>query len=86
MKEKINKTLIIPGVILIILIVVFYWFSLRPSHIRRECMKNAQDGVSIKSDVFNPEDYLIINNKKIVSQEYVDNLYFNCLRGYGLEK
>jgi flagellar basal body-associated protein FliL len=85
MKEKIGKILIISVIILVILAVMFYWFAWRPSYIRKSCMKNAQDGVSIKSDVFNPEDYLMTNNKK-VAQEYIDNLYFNCLREHGLEK
>lgn len=80
-----NKKLIIYGIV--VLVVVFYWFQLRPSQIRKNCMTMAQKGIRVgkeqtqgfDSDKFRAE-------RGYLSEGRTDQLYLSCLRIRGLER
>jgi len=70
-----KKNLIIILVVLAGVGTIFYWFSLRPSNIRKECLAEAE----FNSAVINE-----INDS--TRQNLIDDYYKNCLRRQGIEK
>ena len=68
------------GIIIIVLIITlgaFYWFQIRPTHIRKECNN--------KTFLYNSSN----NQEPINSPAWLDKqekLYQDCLRFEGLEK
>ena len=81
MEQKIHKNYVIL-IIFIILVVGFYWFIWRPSHIKKTCMKNAQQGISnvFKEGVFNVDQYMAQKG----DLKAIDSIYSNCLKERGL--
>lgn len=65
----------------LLLIVVFYWFEIRPASIRSDCMKKATDeAVTSITDEREPNTY----KRGKMQEEYITNAYKDCLHEKGL--
>lgn len=83
---KVNKNLVY---ILLVIGLLFWWFQLRPAHIRSSCVKQAR--IEVKEFVRKQADfgdlyYQNLRNRGVVSTEVYDILYERCLKSNGINK
>ncbi len=74
-----NKKYII--LLALLLIVVFYWFELRPAQIRKGCLAEVR-GAAVRSysDEVEPDR----NKREILQERFINEEYKSCLHEKGL--
>lgn len=65
----------------LILLVLFYWFQIRPANIRKVCNKESYRRAGIEWKRENPSNV----NESLVYSKDVDKYYEVCLRSKGLK-
>lgn len=88
--KKLGATVSLVLLIIIVSGSIFYWFQLRPSKIRKECMIMSQKGIHLND---NPSDTSFVSNvdkyraqQGYLSAERINELYSQCLIMSGLNK
>lgn len=69
--------------ILILFAGLFYWFSVRPENIRKECFSKVQEESVNRYSI---KDILDTEERGALQEKYIDEFYTDCLRQSGLEK
>lgn len=74
--KKIKEYKIIIIIVLVLILGTFYWFQIRPTQIRKECMILAQKGINAI------EEYRA--SKGILDSGIISERYMNCIKLKGL--